>query len=113
MDQKRRCTVLLGQKQGYTLTTVGPTQKTGHPLSTNHIVKCYLFVTDYNFYSVRILLYGKIIPDLFVRLFGFRIVLDWMWFDRLFYDVWFDFCRIIGGVLNMTFIQFWSLCGGF
>ena len=37
-------------RKGYTLTTIdllGPTQKTGYPLSTNNIAKRYLFVTDY------------------------------------------------------------------
>ena len=39
-----------GIETGYTLTTtvvVGPTLKTGHPLTTSHTVKCYRFVTDY------------------------------------------------------------------
>ena len=40
-----------GTEKGYTLTTIvisGPTRKTGYPLTTNNIVKLYLFVTDYN-----------------------------------------------------------------
>ena len=40
-------------EKGYTLTTIvflGPTKKTGYPLSTNDIAKRYLFVNDYNSY---------------------------------------------------------------
>ena len=50
LDQKIQCTVLLGQKKGYTLTTIvflGPTNKMGYPLSTNNIAKRYIFVNDY------------------------------------------------------------------
>ena len=50
LGQKIQCTVLPGQKKGYTLTNIvilGPTKKTGYPLSTDNIAKCYLFVTDY------------------------------------------------------------------
>ena len=39
-----------GTEKGYTLTTIvflGPTKKTGYPLSTNDIAKRYLFVNDY------------------------------------------------------------------
>ena len=31
-----------------TTVIVGPTLKTGSPLTTNHTVKCYMFMTDYN-----------------------------------------------------------------
>ena len=46
-------TVYITEK-GYTLTTivfVGPTKKTGYPLSTNDIAKRYLFVNDYKHFK--------------------------------------------------------------
>ena len=43
-----------GTEKGCTLTTIvflGPTQKTGYSLSTDNIVKRYLFVNDYKLIS--------------------------------------------------------------
>ena len=50
LDQKRQCYSSTGTEKGHTLTSIvflGPTQKTGYPLSTNTITKRYLFVNDY------------------------------------------------------------------
>ena len=48
-----------GTEKGYTLTTFilfRAYQKRGYPLTTNHIAKLYLFVTDYN--TIQIALNG-------------------------------------------------------
>ena len=53
MDQKRQCAVYssTGREKGYTLTSIvslGPTKKTGYPLSTTDSAILYLFVHDSN-----------------------------------------------------------------
>ena len=50
LGQNIDCKGLLGQKKGYTLTTFlffRAYQKTGYPLTTNHIAILYLFLHDY------------------------------------------------------------------